>query len=152
MAGKVINFVKKRAEMIEERRQGFERIMFKNLLGAYAVLEDEGEITPLNLVDISQSGCGLEIPFSKGAQKRFKTGNPIKIRLYFTQNSFILCLAEVMYATEIIDLKGNKVLRLGCQFDKSISSYTALASFIDFLYKFAKFSSHDDGSSKAFFI
>jgi hypothetical protein len=150
--GKLLDFVEKRKELIEERRQGFERLMFKNLLGAYAVLEENNEISPLNLVDISYSGCGLEIPFSKTAKERFERGNQIKIRMYFTKNSFILSIAEVMYATEIIDLNGKKVLRLGCQFDKSITSYAALNSFIDFLYKFAKFATHDDGATKAFFI
>lgn len=152
MAGKVIDFVQKRKEIIEERRQGFERLMFKNVLGAYAVLEENGDIFPLHLVDISYNGCGFEIPFSAGGKKKFKKGSVLKMRMYFTKNSFILTIIKVMYATEIIDLDGKKMLRLGCEFDKSISSYSALNSFIDFLYKFARFSSHDDGASKAFFI
>jgi len=53
MAGKILDFVQKRKDLIEEKRQGFERIMFKNVLGAYAVLEDKGDIFPINLVDIS---------------------------------------------------------------------------------------------------
>jgi hypothetical protein len=152
MAGKVLDFVQKRKELIEEKRQGFERIMFKNVLGAYAVLEDNGDIFPLNLVDISFSGCGIEIPFSVKARKKFEKGTSLKVRMYFTKNSFILTIVKVMYATEIIDLNKNKVLRLGCEFDKSISSYSALNSFIDFLYKFAKLSTHDEGTTKAFFI
>lgn len=152
MVGKILDFVQKRKEIIEERRQGFERLMFKNVLGAYAVLEESKDIYPVSLIDISYNGCGFEIPFSVKAKKKFKKGSDHKMRMYFTKSSFILTLIRVRYATEIIDLNGKKVLRLGCEFDKSISSYTALNSFIDFLYKFAKFSTHDDGSSKAFFI
>lgn len=152
MTGKILDFVKKRKEIIEERRQGFERLMFKNVLGAYAVLEEAQDKYPVNLVDISFNGCGFEIPFSTNAKKRFKKGNVLKMRMYFTKNSFILTIIKVIYATEIIDLNGNKVIRLGCEFDKSTSSYQALVSFIDFLYKFAKYSTRDDGSSTAFFI
>jgi hypothetical protein len=152
MAGKILDFVQKRKEIIEERRQGFERLMFKNVLGAYAVLEENGDIYPLNLVDISYNGCGFEIPSSDNAKKKFKKGEVLKMRMYFTKSSFILTIIKVMYATEIIDLDRKKVLRLGCEFDKSITSYSALNSFIDFLYKFAKFSSHDEGAAKAFFI
>ncbi len=152
MAGKILDFVQKRKDLIEEKRQGFERIMFKNILGAYAVLEDKGDIFPINLVDISYNGCGFELPFSAKARKKFEKGASLKVRMYFTKNSFILTIVKVMYATEIIDLNKKKMIRLGCEFDKSISSYSALNSFIDFLYKFAKLSTHDEGTSKTFFI
>ena len=152
MAGKILDFVGKRREVIEERRQGFERLMFKNVLGAYAVLEEGGDIFPVNLVDISYHGCGFEIPSSAKAKKKFKKGANLKMRMYFTKSSYIVAIVEVMYATEIIDLNRKKVLRLGCEFDKTISSYSALSSFIDFLYKFAKCASHDDGAATAFFI
>ena len=64
MASGVINFIEKRKEAIEQRRREFERLLFRNFLGVYTVLSDEGKIIPIEIINISDKGCQIQIPSS----------------------------------------------------------------------------------------
>jgi len=150
--GKLLDFNKKRDEVIEDKRQGLERLMFKNVLGAYAVIEEHGDIYPITLNDISHDGVSFEIPYNERAQERFSQGAEVKLRMYFSKHSFIPVIISIRHSTEIIGFNRAKFLRYGCEFDKSLTSFTAMRSFINFLYEFAEFSSHDEGQNKAFFL
>ena len=144
---KVINFEEKRSGNIEKKRRKFERIMFKNILGAYAVVNDSEDLFQVNLIDISRDGVQLETPIVKGKKGQFKKGEEVSLRIYFTSNSFLPVLIEIKYVQERIE-EGRSFMRYGAAFDKELSSFKALESFIDFLYKFAEHSLVDDGSHK----
>ncbi|RLA63488.1 MAG: hypothetical protein DRQ88_11310 [Epsilonproteobacteria bacterium] len=149
---KIFDFQKKREEVIEEKRQGLERIMFKNVLGAYAVIEENGDIYPITLNDISQDGVSFEVPYNEKVEEKFSDGAEIKLRMYFSKHSFIPIIIKIRHSTEILGFNRAKFIRYGCEFDKSLTSFKAMQSFIDFLYQFAEFSTHDHGENKAFFI
>jgi hypothetical protein len=61
-------------------------------------------------------------------------------------------VVTVRHASEYIDEQGNAWLRLGGEFDSTLPSFRALASFIDFIYQYAEFSCIDKGESKVYFL
>ena len=152
MSDKVLDFVGKRNENIEQKRRNFERILFKNFLGAYTVLDDNGTNYKIQLVDISREGCLFQIPYDPTRQTAFEDGHEIKMRMYFTEASYVPVICKVKRFQEYIDAEGLLYARYGCEFDKSISSFEAVESFIEFLYKFAEHSSIDRGDQRVYFF
>ena len=69
---KVLDFVEKRSQNIEEKKRGFERILFRNILGTYTVLDKQETIYPVKLVDISRTGCMFEIPWNPKKDTRYE--------------------------------------------------------------------------------
>ncbi|MFZ9002190.1 MAG: PilZ domain-containing protein [Bacteriovoracaceae bacterium] len=149
---KVLDFVEKRSQNIEEKRQGFERILFRNILGTYTLLDNEGTIYPVKLIDVSRSGCMFEIPWNHKKDKRYEKEEEIKMRMYFSEKSFIPVLVKIKYSMEKIEGGGKAFMRYGCEFDKSLTSFKALESFIDFLYNFAEYSTVDHNEIKSYFV
>ncbi len=149
---KVLDFVEKRSQNIEEKRQGFERILFRNILGTYTVLDNEGTIYPVKLIDVSRAGCMFEIPWNPKKDKRYEKEEEIKMRMYFSEKSFIPVLVKIKYSMEKIEGGGQAFMRYGCEFDKSLTSFKALESFIDFLYNFAEYSTIDTNENKTYFL
>ena len=152
MTDKVLDFVGKRKESIEKKRRSFERILFNNFLGAYSVLDQGGTIYPISLVDISYDGCLFQIPWDHRHDKKLQVGSEINIRMYFTKQSFVPAVLKIRYGNEAIGKDGMTYMQYGCEFDKSMPSFEALQSFIDFLYKFAEHSAIDKGDTKVFFL
>ena len=145
MTGDLIDFVKKRQEKIEKKRRSFERVLFRNILGISTVIDNEEQDLPIEMLDISRDGCLFQIPwgplYSKGG-KKLKKGTNVLLKMYFTKDSFIPINIKIKYARE--DMENEKAfLRCGCEFDKSTTSFTALNSFINFLYSFAEHSATD---------
>lgn len=149
---KVLDFVGKRQENIEKKRRNFERIMFQNFLGAYSVIDDGGTIYPISLIDISKEGCLFQVPWNVKKDQKFAVGTEIPLRIYFTKNSYIPVPVTVKYGKEFIDDQGSTYMHYGCEFDVTTSSFDALQSFIEFLYKFAEHSVIDRGDTKVFFL
>jgi len=152
MGRKVLDFVKKRESSIESKRRNFERLMFDNILGAYSVIDDKGSIYPITLMDISPTGCLFKIPLQYGSHRQFKKGDEITLRMYFTQKEYIPVIINIKYTQEFTDNDGLSYIRCGGRFDTSASSFQALSSFIEFLYKFAEHSAVDHGDSKVYFL
>jgi hypothetical protein len=148
---KILDFVKKKKQHIEEKRQGFERLMFKNILGAYTVIDQYGSISPIELVDISHNGCLFQEPWNSQKDERYKIDSEISLRMYFSEKSFIPVVLKIRYTLEVIGNDGRTYMRYGCKFNKELKSFTTIASFIDFLYKFAKYSTIDNHQRKVFF-
>ena len=48
----VVDFNQKRKETIEQKRRSFERVVFQEFLGVYAVIDDQGTGLPIKLLDI----------------------------------------------------------------------------------------------------
>jgi hypothetical protein len=152
MSEKVLDFIGKRKQHIEQKRRAFERILFKNFLGAYSVIDRDGTLYPISLVDVSYEGCLIQIPWNVKKDEKLEEDTEVTMRLYFTKQSFIPVVMNVKYGREHIDESGLTYMQYGCEFDKSMPSFQALNSFVDFLYKFAEHSSIDRGDKKVFFI
>lgn len=152
MTDKLLDFVEKRKESIEQKRRSFERIMFKNFLGAYSVLDDGGSVYPIELVDISRKGCLFQIPWNQQKDIPFPKGHELNIRIYFTESSYIPAVVKVKHTQEVLNNEGSSFLHCGCEFDKSMPSFEALESFIEFLYRFAEHSRIDRGDTRVYFL
>ncbi len=150
MSEKLIDFVAKRNNNIEQKRRQFERVVFNNFLGCYSVIDDNGAIFSVSLIDISEEGCMFQVPHTKGSDKQFAKDADITLRLYFTKDSFIPAVVKIRHANEHYE-KGVEYVRYGCQFDKSVPTYQALKSFVEFIAKFAEHSIIDRGTSKVIF-
>jgi hypothetical protein len=148
----VLNFVEKRKESIEKKRRSFERVMFQNILGVYTVIDSGGTVYPVSLVDISYDGCLLQTPWNDKQDTPFEKDKEITLRFYFTKSSFVPAIVKIKHTKEHQAEDGRNYMRYGSVFDKSISSFEALKCFIDFVYKFAEFSTTDHGENKVFFL
>lgn len=147
----VIDFKSKRVENVEEKRRSFERMVFKNMMGTYTVVDDKGSCFPITLVDISQSGCMFQIPWNPNSQKHFENNRELTLRMYFTEKSYLPVVVNIMRSNEYIDNTGT-YMRYGCQFDMNTSSIEALRTFIDFIDQFAEHSVIDHGDAKVYFL
>ena len=152
MSEKVLDFIGKRNANIEQKRRNFERILFQNFLGAYTVLDDNGTNYKVQLVDISREGCLFQVPYDPARNSIFPEDHEISKRMYFTENSFVPVICKVKRFQEYIDKDGLLYARYGCEFDKSTSTFPAVESFIEFLYKFAEHSTVDKGDQRVYFF
>lgn len=150
MTDKLLDFVEKRKENIEQKRRTFERILFKNMLGAYTVIHQDGVLHPVNLVNVSREGCLIQMPWNGPQDIKVELESEIVLKIYFTKSDFIPTVVHIKHATEFIDKDGLTYMNYGCEFDRSLPSFQALSAFIDFLYKFAEHSAVDKGEIKAF--
>lgn len=148
---KVLDFNKKKADTIEMKRRAFNRIVFQNFLGAYSVIDDNGSIYPVTMVDIAGDGCSFQVPWNPKKDKKLASDTEISMRMYFTNASYIPVIMNVRHAKEVIADDGTTHIQYGCEFDKSVPTFEAMQSFIDFLYKFAEHSAIDKGDTKVYF-
>ncbi len=147
---KVLDFNKKKAETIEQKRRAFNRIVFQNFLGAYSVIDDNGSIYPVMMVDIAGDGCSFQVPWSP-TDKKLPQDFEVNMRMYFTDKSYIPVIMNVRHSKEVVGKDGNTYMQYGCEFDKSVPTFEAMQSFIDFIYKFAEHSAIDKGDTKVYF-
>ena len=149
---KVLDFKKKREESIEQKRRNFERVLFNNLLGAYSVVDQDGMLYPIDLVDVSHDGCLFQLPWDVKSDKKLPNDHDLTLRMYFTKESYIPIVVTVKNAREYMDKNGHTYMQYGCIFDKSFPSFEAFSHFIAFTYKFAEHSAVDHGDAKVFTI
>lgn len=150
--GKVINFQDKRKENIEKKRRSFERILFQNLLGAYTVIDTDGTVYPVSLVDLSHNGCLFQVPWNKKTDSKIAKDTEVTMRMYFTKHSYIPVIVNVKYGNEFRADDGTVYMHYGCEFDKSMPSFKAMEEFISFMYSFAEHSVVDRGDARSYFI
>ena len=147
----ILSFNEKREENIERKRRNFERILFNNLLGAYSVIDQAGVVFPIEMQDISHDGMSFRVP--RGAiGSTFKKNDELTLRMYFTKDTFIPVVTNIIWSKNMKGEDGEVYLEYGVKFDKSIPTFEALKSFIDFLYKFAALSTEDKGKSKVYYL
>jgi hypothetical protein len=152
MTAKVLDFNKKRAQNIEKKRRQFERVLFTDLIGCYTVVDGRDAVAKVQLVDISSTGCLIEM-HHKLTRETMKEGEELKLRLYFTEKSYIPLILKVKRRDKQTrpEIAG-QIWHYGCEFDRSLPSFKAVESFIQFVYKFAEFSRIDEKNQKVFFI
>jgi hypothetical protein len=152
MADKLLDFVSKRKKTIEQKRRSFERVLFQNFLGAYTVLDTQGSVYPVELVDVSHEGCLFQIPWNPAKDKKFEENTEFTMRMYFTKKSYIPVVVNIKYGKELIEEDGTTHMQYGCEFDTSLPSFDAMKNFIDFVYSFAEHSTIDKNEKKVFFL
>lgn len=149
---KILDFTSKKKEIVEQKRRSFERVLFQNFLGVYSVIDSNGSIYPISLVDISPVGCLIQVPCNFKKDEKLATDSEVALRLYFTKQSYIPAVVKVKHGEEHVDEHGHTFMRYGCEFDQSVGSFDALKSFIEFVYKFAEHSTIDKGDLKVFYL
>ena len=150
MSEKVIDFHEKRKESVERKRRNFERVMFKNFLGFHGVIDDEGALSSVKIIDISQTGVLFQLPDFLCKEKKFEEGDVLSLRLYFTKESYIVAFVQVRYTKFHQDPVDGRTMQYGCEFDREVSTFKAFQSFIDFIYKFAEYSYEDRDEGVSF--
>ena len=150
----LINFLEKRQELVEKKRRQFERVMFDKFLGCYSVVDDNGSMFEITMMDISLEGLQFYIPWTGKAKdkSKFKIGQDLNLRFYFTQTSFIPAVVTIRHENEGLDGHGGKCLRYGAKLDTATSGYQALSTFVQFISHFAKHSVEDKGDRKVYFL
>jgi hypothetical protein len=148
---KVLDFNKKKADTIEQKRRAFNRIVFQNFLGAYSVIDENDSIYPVTMVDIAGDGCSFQVPWNPSKDKKLAQGFEVNMRMYFTNASYIPVLMSVRHGKEVLGSDGITYMQYGCEFDKTAASFEAMQSFIDFIYRFAEHSAIDKGDTKVYF-
>jgi hypothetical protein len=149
---KVVDFNEKRKKTIEQKRRNFERVVFQEFLGVETVVDSHGSGHPIKLLDVSNTGCQLQLPFSPNAKNQFSSGTELTLKFYFTKQTYLSAIVVVRHTSEYVDSKGDVWLRLGGEFDTSLPSFNALRSFIDFIYQYAEYSHVDKGEGKVYFL
>jgi hypothetical protein len=149
---KVLDFNSERKERVEQKRRSFERVVFKNFLGSYSVIDNAGSIYEIEMVDISKTGCLFQVPWNVQNDKKFEKGKEINLRMYFSQKTYLPIIVKVKYGNEYLNDKGHTYMQYGCEFDTTTHSYAALKSFIDFLYNYADLSVDEKGDTHQVFF
>lgn len=140
---KVVNFSKRQQEKQETIRRDYERVLYKQLLGGYTVIEKLG-LKAVEIHDISKSGCMFTMDPVDGT---YKTGEEIDFRFYFSSNAFIPAKLKIVRVEKVEDGYSTR-WEYGCSFDKSFQAYPALERFVDFLDAFAAAARQDNGDEK----
>ncbi len=148
----IINFDLRRKESIAKKKRQFERIFFDEIIGCYSVIEEGSKIFPIDIVDISESGCKISIPENAAGVKNFEIDSEISLRLYFTKKSFVTLVAKVRRSEVDLNKDGKKTLEIGAEFDQSLPGHEVLRSFVQFISSFAEYSKVDNNTKKVYFL
>lgn len=135
---KVVQFTEARKEKQEFIRREYERILFNRILGAYTVIEKLG-LKPVEMRDISKSGCGFRTPYEDGA---FTVGEEIDFRFYFSHNTFVPIKLKIKRVAKVTE-GSVSFWEYGTSFDTEMSTYPAVEKFVDFVNAYAALAKED---------
>ncbi len=144
--GKLVQISDLRKEKQDEMRRNYERVLFKQILGCYTLIEKLG-LKGVEMLDISQSGCSFQMPVEDGA---FNPGEEIDFRFYFSNDTFLPAKLTIKRVAKVSQFNRD-YWQYGAIFDKSLSSFTALQKFVDFIGSYAENAKEDKGDARAFF-
>lgn len=143
----VVSLTAKREAKIEERRREYERIVFRNTLGVYTVMEQKG-LHAIDLLDISEGGLSFQVP--ENSDLVLNEGDELMLRFYISTDTFLP--AQVRVVRSFTSIEGGKPMhRYGCLIDKSLASYAAIFHFVQFIAKCAEFGQKDESHLKIFY-
>ncbi len=148
--GDVVDFNRVREKKLEEKRQNAERIFFKQILGVYCVVAGQ-KVHEVAIVDVSSDGISFRVPFNERNPWPTDLDKDLQLRLYFTQDTYLPVIARIQNTAQLID-EGVRYHRYGCSIDKTVSSYPAYRSFVDFLKMYAEQARQDKGDVTLFYI
>ncbi len=145
--GDVLSFETAREEQIEKRRRSYERVIFKNVLGVYTVMEQKG-LHAIELVDISEMGLSFQVP--RNSDLELAEGTVLNMRLYFSPDSYLPLRVKVVRTVDAIE-EGASVRQYGCLIDKTLKSYRAIYHFVRFIVNCAEHGHEDREHLKIFY-
>ncbi len=151
MTAQIIDFKKKRAENIEKKKRQFERVLFSEFVQCYCVTPNGGGLFSVNVIDVSQSGCQLQVEVQENVDKLFKAKKELEIRFFFTKKSFLSARIQVMRITKA-EVAGKQVLKVGCEFDQKTPSFQAIKAMVGFFYQYAEYSQTESAQNRVFFL
>jgi hypothetical protein len=146
---RVINLTKAREEKNEQKRREYERVLFKNIVGAYCVIEDKG-LQAIELVDLSMSGLSFQVPHDN-TRINFEVGSHFSFRLYFSQTTFLPLMIKIVYKRSTLE-NGAAYVRYGCEVDTKLASYKSYTHLVQFLATYAEYAKEDKSPTKLFFF
>ncbi len=147
--GQIIDLSEVRQAKIEEKKRKYERVIFKQILGSYCVIEGKG-LKAVDVVDVSPEGLSFQIAPSSKHAGDVNVGDNVSFRFYFSQDSYLPISVRVQNKRDCIE-NGVHLIRFGCQLDRTLQSYDTYALFVAFLSKYAATSKQDSGDMHIFF-
>lgn len=142
--GRIISFSKAKQAQLDERRRKHKRLLFKNLLACYCVVEGEG-LKAVELVDVSLEGISFQLPADSKNLKWIQAEKEMSFRFYFSPDSFLNIRVNILHSNQTIENKQHHI-RFGCQILTDTKSYEAFRLFVLFLTKYLETSSQDNGN------
>lgn len=144
--GQVISLNKIREEKIEEKRRVYERILFRNVLGAYCVVEGK-VLRAVELVDVSSKGLSFQLPIHSKNLENLSEGRVLNLRFYFSEDTFFPVAIKIVNKRPSIE-EGSSYIRFGCVVDESLHSYRSYLRFVEFLSAYAEDAQSDTNDVK----
>jgi hypothetical protein len=142
---KVIDLGSRRAQRNLDNRRAFERFFLDHLVEVVCEFDNGKEQVPLEVLEVSETGCSFRLPVEKSQLlPRDTTGAivPIQLRLYFSRDSYLRVGFHVINATRDIG-GGRNSLRFGCRVDETFASAEAYRQFVRFMEQFVRHAVRD---------
>ena len=136
---KVIDFTSARAQRNLDNRRNFERFFLQHIIDVYCEV-DGGQKLPIEIVEVSESGCSFRISTDKSKSlPRDTTGEfiPLHVRFYFSRESYLRVGLFVINSTREVG-SGSQSVRFGCKIDETFASAEAYRHFVRFMEQLAK--------------
>lgn len=146
---RIISLNKARAEKNEQKRREYERVLFKNIIGAYCVIEDKG-LQAIELVDLSMNGLSFQVPHDN-TKINFEVGSQFSFRLYFSQSTYLPLAIKIIHKRSTLE-NGSAYVRYGCEVDTNLASYKSYTHLVHFLATYAEHAKEDKSPTKLFFF
>jgi hypothetical protein len=151
---KIVDFSKVREAKIEEKKRKYERVLFKQILGVYCVIEGKA-LRAVELVDVSEEGLSLQVPRDSknvsAIDDALELNKETNLRFYFSQDSYVGIQIKVINKKDSIE-NGSMYYRFGCQVDTNTQGYEAYRAFVQFLQKYAEYAHQEKDNLKLFFF
>ena len=148
----LIDFSEAREQKMNEKRRKAERIFFQQLLNVFCESSaDEKGLKPVDLVEVSEDGCSLQAPFEPNNSWPKDLTQPLNLRLYFSQDTYLPVHLKIENSRPCID-QGTRLIRYGCSIDKTTSAYLAYQQFVRFLKLYSEHAHKDQGHTTVFYI
>lgn len=133
----------------DQERRKYQRVLFKKVLNAYAVIEEKG-LLEVNLQDISESGIrfGMTPDFGK-----FNKGDKLAFRLYFSQNDYIPVTIQVARRQRVHDATDGETVEYGCKFISLNAEVKAcIKDLVHFIRRYTDVAQDDRGDRQVFYL
>lgn len=130
----------------EEEKRAFERVLFNEFLGIYTLIESEG-LQRVQLIDISSTGCRFEMKKEDG---KFEVGDEWAFRMYFTRNTYLPAMLKIIHGY-FLEIEGVEYVGYGAAFDRTLTTFPCLSTFIDIIYCYADHAIEDKHNKQIFF-
>ncbi len=112
-----------------------ERISIGDLVRPYVTF-GPGVLTPVELVDVSGTGCAIRFAFRQGIPSP-SPKDLLELRFYFTPNAYLSVEARVANLS-YFEVDGARWMRIGLKLRTACAGYAVFEKFVQFAKLFAK--------------